>query len=58
MNALQLEAAQRHVSHSGLFLAKFVLCMHMNGYLPASNQNSVIAIRLINPDFQKGAIIW
>jgi len=45
MNALQLEAAQRHVSHSGLFL-------------PASNQNSVIAIRLINPDFQKGAIIW
>jgi len=58
MNALQLESSHRHVSHSGLFLAKYILCMHTNSYFPACNQNSDIAIRLINPDVQKRTMIW
>jgi len=34
-----------NVAVLGLFLANFVLCMHTNCRLPASNQNSDIAVR-------------
>jgi len=52
-NVLQLEAAWRRASRFGLFLDNFVLHMHTNCYFAASDQNSDIANRFNDPDFEK-----
>jgi len=46
-----LKAAQRRVSHPGLFLTKSVLHMRTDSYVPAIDQTSDIAIRFSEPDF-------
>ena len=53
---LQLEAARRRVSRSGLFLAKCVLHTCTNCYFSASDQNSNIAIRFSDLDFVNGTL--
>jgi len=55
-NALQLEAARHRAGRSGLFLAKFVLCMRTNWYFPASGQNSDIATRCSDSTASKHAL--
>jgi len=52
-NALQLEAAWRHVSCSGLFLDKLVLHKRTNCYFRTSDQNSGAAIWFSESDFLK-----